>query len=66
MIHPPHPQPTKNDHKPYQVLFPDKDATQLSEWYEEEKPKLSETSQDLLSKVNPNIYKYQETSLKPF
>uniref|UniRef100_A0A7S2AZ07 ATPase ASNA1 homolog n=1 Tax=Florenciella parvula TaxID=236787 RepID=A0A7S2AZ07_9STRA len=34
-----------------QVLFPDKDATQLTEWYEEEKPKLSETSQDLLSKL---------------
>lgn len=31
-----------------QVLFPDKDAQELSVWYEDEKPKLSTTAQELL------------------
>jgi arsenite/tail-anchored protein-transporting ATPase len=34
-----------------QVLFPDKDATELTEWYDGEKPKLSEQAQELLSKL---------------
>lgn len=34
-----------------QVLFPDKDATQLSEWFEAEKPQLSDEAQELLGKL---------------
>jgi len=34
-----------------QVLFPDKDANELAEWYEGEKDKLPEQAQELLSKL---------------
>ena len=33
------------------MLFPDKDAEELSEWYEAEKPKLGSTAQELLGKL---------------
>lgn len=34
-----------------QVLFPDKDATDLTAWYQEEEPKLSTEAKDLLGKL---------------
>ena len=34
-----------------QVLFPDKDATELSTWFEGEKASLSPTAQELLGKL---------------
>jgi len=34
-----------------QVLFPDKDAEELNEWFTEEQPKLSPTAQELLGKL---------------